>query len=77
MLLAGAVVFGAFAKLSGGASLAFFGLQILLQALANATLGLLDSFGQTQGKAAGYWLSALLVLLIGPGSCALVGVTLY
>jgi hypothetical protein len=76
-LLAGAVVFGALGLLSDGASLLFFGFQIGLQALANAALGLVHSFGPSDGKAAGYWLSTLLVLLIGPGFCSLAAPLLF
>ncbi|GAB3835428.1 hypothetical protein [Hymenobacter jeollabukensis] len=71
IVLAGAVAFGMLAKLNDGSVFVFFGVLIVLQALVNAVLGLVHSFGKSQGTAAGYWLSALLVLIIGPGSCGL------
>ncbi|MCC3160094.1 hypothetical protein LJ737_22860 [Hymenobacter sp. 15J16-1T3B] len=56
---------------------AFFGFQIGVQALANALFGLVYSLGKFENTAAGYWLCALLVLLIAPGFCRVAAVWVF
>lgn len=75
ILLAGAGLAGLLNGLESGAGLGLFALQIAGQALFNLLLALAHSFGGhgASGTAGGYWLSLLLVLLIGPGTCGLLG----
>ncbi|MBC6609350.1 hypothetical protein H8B15_00335 [Hymenobacter sp. BT507] len=50
--------------------MALFAFVYIVQALINITLGVWHLFWPVEGSAAPYFLSALLVLLIGFGACA-------
>ena len=70
-VLVAAVVFGLAAKPTAGSSAFIFGIIYLGQVAVNLLLGLGSLFGRTSdGNAAAYFLSMLLVLIIGFGACA-------
>ncbi|UOQ71316.1 hypothetical protein [Hymenobacter cellulosilyticus] len=76
-IVAGAVVLGAFAKATDGGIMLVFSYFYLLQVVINLGIGLVQFFFPSPGRsAAPYFLSALLVLLIGFGACTTMMATL-
>ncbi|MET4073910.1 hypothetical protein [Hymenobacter sp. UYCo722] len=70
-VLVAALVLGLAAKPTAGGSAFIFGIVYLGQVAVNLLLGLGSLFSRTSdGNAAPYFLSMLLVLIIGFGACA-------
>ncbi|PJJ60835.1 hypothetical protein [Hymenobacter chitinivorans] len=77
-VLAGAVVLGALTKVTDGGAALLFALGYGLQVVVNMILGAVRLVKDEPGRsAAPYFLSALLVLIIGFGACSLMLVTSF
>ncbi|SHJ27543.1 multicomponent K+:H+ antiporter subunit F [Hymenobacter daecheongensis DSM 21074] len=74
-VLAAAVVLGLLSRVTDSASTVVFALGYGVQVLVNVILGITRLGNATPPGAAPYFLSALLVLLIGFGACGLMVVT--